>query len=176
MTDTDYKFPMVDDEGKLFDRFPLIVLHLTSGERIELNYFSEFANNYKPTRYMVESEFIPLVEYHSYFISPQWTCREFIRHTSDRLKKEQVLQISNDEFVFMNNVCKIGVIEQCGDIICFGKGEWNDKFFVSTDSPYVSSIHDIVTRKRQKEPTKFDGKKEVDDFINGLLPTNFISG
>ena len=45
------KFPLVDKEGKLYDRFPLIILHLNSGEKVKLNYFTEYAMGYVPTRY-----------------------------------------------------------------------------------------------------------------------------
>ena len=53
MAEINYKFPMMDDDGKLFDRFPLIILHMNNGERVELNYFTEYAVGYKPTRYML---------------------------------------------------------------------------------------------------------------------------
>lgn len=168
MAETNYKFPLVDDEGKLFDKFPLIILYLSSGDTVELNYFTEFAAGYRPTRYMVGDEFIPKVEYHSYFISPQWTCKEFLRHASDRLNEKQVLQTSNDEFTLMNNVCKIKIIEQGGDIICFGKGTWVNKSFYSEETPHVADAHDIVLKKKE-EPMKIDGKKVVDDFMNSLL-------
>lgn len=168
MVETNYKFPLVDDEGKLFDKFPLIILHLSSGEKVDLNYFTEYAVSYKPTRYMVEDDFIPTVEYHSYFISPQWTCKEFLRHSAEKIKRESALQTSHNEFILMNNVCKIEIIEQGGDIICFGKGAWSNKSFYSEETPYIADEHDIVLKKKE-EPLKIDGKKVVDDFVNGLL-------
>ena len=171
MAETNYKFPLVDDEGKLFDKFPLIILYLSSGDTVELNYFTEFAFGYRPTRYMVEDEFIPKVEYHSYFISPQWTCKEFLRHVSDRLNKEQVLQTSNDEFVLMNNVCKIKIIEQGGDIICFGKGEWHNKTFFTEEEPYVANENEIEIEMKENVENvivKFD----VDEWVSNIAFKN----
>lgn len=168
MAETNYKFPMVDDDGKLFDKFPLIILHMSSGEKVYLNYFTKFAGGYKPSRYMVEDGFIPTVEYHTCFLSPQWTCKEFLRHANETIEKESALQISNTEFVLLNNVCKIEIIEQGGDIICFGTGTWDNKLFFNLEEPYVCDEHDIVLKKKE-EPMKIDGKKVVDDFMNSLF-------
>ena len=164
----DYKFPMMDDEGKLFDRFPLIILHLNSGERVKLNYFTEYARTYLPTRYMLERDgnsFIPDIEYKSYFVSPQWTCKEFLIHSSKKSKEDGVLQVSNNEFVLMSNVSKIEIDEENGDIICF-KGEWGDKFFQISDEPFVAEVDDIIMKKKTeiKEVEKFN----VDEWIKTL--------
>jgi hypothetical protein len=154
MVETNFKYPMMDDEGKLFDRFPLIILHMNNGEKIKLNYFSEYAVGYKPTRYMLNSiddkTFMPIVEYKSYFVSPQWTCKEFIRHATAKAKQNNdILQVSNNEFIFMNNVNKIEIDETSGDIICF-KGTWSDKFFMLDGEPFVASIEDIVINKNEE--------------------------
>ena len=164
MAETNYKFPLVDDQGKLFDRFPLIILHLSSGQKVHLNYFTKFAAGYRPSRYMVEDGFIPTVEYHTRFLSPQWTCKEFLRHAEETIRKESALQISNTEFVLMNNVCKIEILEHGGDIICFGTGEWVNKTFFNTEEPYVCDEHDITIRKHEpaKPVEKFDINKWVD--------------
>ena len=168
MDATNLKFPFVDDEGKLFDRFPLIILHLNSGDRVKLNYFTELAEYYKPTRYMLEEDskgFIPDVEYKSYFVSPQWTCKEFLRHSSTKSKDDGVLQVSNNEFVLMKNVSKIEIDTENGDIICY-KGDWNSKFFVLSEEPFVAEESDIVRRKKEvvQEVEKFD----VDEWLCGL--------
>ena len=168
---TNYKFPLVDDEDNLFDKFPLIILYLTNGDKVELNFFTDYAQNYKPSRYMVDGDFMPKVEYHSHFISPQWTCKEFLRIVEERLKKEKVLQITSNEFIMMNTICKIEIDCDGGDIICFGKGTWNNKVFVTEDKPRRVDECDIILSKKfdSSQMEKIDKKKAVDDFINDLL-------
>lgn len=168
MAEINYKFPMMDDDDKLFDRFPLIVLHMSNGERVELNYFTEYALGYKPTRYMLNNDgehaFMPIVEYKSYFVSPQMTCKEFISHATARAKQDGgILQVSNNEFINMSNICKIEINENDGDIICF-KGKWSDKFFLVDSEPFVADVNDIVIESKKEEikEVKFDVHKWVD--------------
>ena len=171
MAETNYKFPLVDDDGKLFDRFPLIILHLNSGDTVKLNYFTEYASAYKPTRYMLENDtnsFMPNVEYKSYFVSPQWTCKEFLRHSSTKSKDDGVLQVSNNEFVLMKNVSKIEIDTENGDIICF-KGDWKSKFFIPTEEPFIADERDII--KKKKESIKEVEKFNVDEWLTSLETT-----
>lgn len=162
---SNYKFPLVDDKGKLFDRLPLIVLYLSNGEKIESNYFTKYASTYKPTRYMVDNGFIPKVEYHTCFISPQWTCKEFLKLVNEEIKKEHVVQVSNDSFIMMSNVCKIEVLVGEGDIICYGIGEWDNKNFISSEEPYIANENDIeLDIESDKEIEKFN----IDAWVENL--------
>ena len=94
------------------------------------------------------------------------TCKEFIRHATARAKQDGgVLQVSNNEFINMNNICKIEINENDGDIICF-KGKWSDKFFVVDGEPFVADVNDIVveTKKEEIKEVKFD----VHEWVNSM--------
>lgn len=166
---SNYKFPLVDDNGRLFDKLPLVVLYLCNGEKIKLNYFTKYASVYKPTRYMVDTDFIPKVEYHTCFISPQWTCKEFLKLTNEEVKKENVLQVSNDSFILMSSVCKIEILEGQGDIICYGVGEWDNKNFIGTEEPYVSNENEIEMKENVENViVKFD----IDEWVRNMVFKN----
>lgn len=171
------KFPLVDKEGKLYDRFPLIILHLNSGEKVKLNYFTEYAIGYIPTRYMKDDlvsskSFIPLVEYLSAFISPSWTYKEFIRHMEAVNRKggiENAIQVSNNEFVTLSNVSKVTIDEDNGDIICFGEPKWGVKrALVEVDDIHVVQEHEISVYDDAHEDV-IEGRKEVNEFIDSLV-------
>lgn len=170
------KFPLVDKEGKLYDRFPLIILHLNNGEKVKLNYFTEYAMGYVPTRYMKEdvanNSFMPLVEYLSAFISPSWTYKEFMRHVEAANRKgglENAIQVSNNEFVTLNNISKVTIDEDNGDIICFGEPQWGDKrALVEGENVHVVQENEImVYNDSHKEVV--DGRKEIYDFIDKMV-------
>jgi hypothetical protein len=65
----------------------------------------------------------------------------------------------------MKNVSKIEIDTENGDIICY-KGDWNSKFFVLSEEPFVAEESDIVRRKKEvvQEVEKFD----VDEWLCGL--------
>lgn len=170
------KFPLVDKEGKLYDRFPLIILHLNSGEKVKLNYFTEYAMGYVPTRYMrkdlASESFIPLVEYLSAFISPSWTYKEFIRHVESVSRRGGLgnsMQVSNNEFITLSNISKVTIDEYNGDIICFGEPQWGDKkAFVEKENIHVVQENEImVYNDSHKEVV--DGRKEIYDFIDKMV-------
>lgn len=170
------KFPLVDKEGKLYDRFPLIILHLNSGEKVKLNYFTEYAAGYVPTRYMREdtvnnSSFMPFVEYLSAFISPTWTYKEFMRHVEAANRRgglENAIQVSNNEFVTLSNVSKVTIDEDNGDIICFGEPKWGDKrAFVEEENVHVVQENEIMVYD-DSQTEVVEGRKEVNDFIDSL--------
>ena len=169
------KFPLVDKEGKLYDRFPLIILHLNSGEKVKLNYFTEYAVSYVPTRYMrddvVNNSFMPLVEYLSAFISPTWTYKEFMRHMESVNRRgglENAIQVSNNEFVTLSNVSKVTIDEGNGDIICFGEPKWGDKrAYVEKENIHVVQENEIMVYD-DSQTEVVEGKKEVNDFIDSL--------
>lgn len=170
------KFPLVDKEGKLYDRFPLIILHLNSGEKVKLNYFTEYAMGYVPTRYMredtVNESFMPLVEYLSAFISPTWTYKEFMRHVESVNRRgglENAIQVSNNEFVTLSNVSKVTIDEDNGDIICFGEPQWgHKKAFVEGENVHVVQENEIMVYD-DSQTEVVEGKKEVNDFIDSLV-------
>lgn len=170
------KFPLVDKEGKLYDRFPLIILHLNSGEKVKLNYFTEYAAGYVPSRYMrddtVSESFMPLVEYLSAFISPTWTYKEFMRHVEAANRRgglENAIQVSNNEFVTLSNVSKVTIDEDNGDIICFGEPKWGDKrAFVEEENVHVVQENEIMVYD-DSQTEVFEGRKEVNDFIDSLV-------
>lgn len=169
------KFPLMDKEGKLYDRFPLIILHLNSGEKVKLNYFTEYAMGYVPTRYMREDlateSFIPFVEYLSAFISPSWTYKEFMRHVESVNRRggiENAIQVSNNEFVTLSNVSKVTIDEDNGDIICFGEPKWGDKrAFVEGENVHVVQENEIMVYD-DSQTEIVEGRKEVNDFIDSL--------
>ena len=170
------KFPLVDKQGKLYDRFPLIILHLNSGEKVKLNYFTEYALGYVPTRYMQEDvankSFMPIVEYLSAFISPSWTYKEFMRHvesTNRRQGLENAIQVSNNEFVTLGNISKVTIDEDNGDIICFGEPKWGDKrAFVEEENVHVVQENEIMVYN-DSQTDVIEGRKEVNDFIDSLV-------
>lgn len=170
------KFPLVDKEGKLYDRFPLIILHLNSGEKVKLNYFTEYAAGYVPTRYMrediVTDSFIPFVEYLSAFISPTWTYKEFMRHVESANRRgglENAIQVSNNEFVTLSNVSKVTIDEDNGDIICFGEPKWGDKrASVEEENVHVVQENEIMVYD-DSQTEVVEGRKEVNDFIDSLV-------
>ena len=170
------KFPLVDKEGKLYDRFPLIILHLNSGEKVKLNYFTEYAAGYVPTRYMrediVTDSFIPFVEYLSAFISPTWTYKEFMRHVESANRRgglENAIQVSNNEFVTLSNVSKVTIDEDNGDIICFGEPKWGDKrASVEGENVHVVQENEIMVYD-DAQTEVVEGRKEVNDFIDSLV-------
>lgn len=165
----------MDKEGKLYDRFPLIILHLNSGEKVKLNYFTEYAAGYVPTRYMRDDEannsFMPLVEYLSTFISPTWTYKEFMRHVESVNRRgglENAIQVSNNEFVTLSNVSKVTIDEENGDIICFGEPKWGDKkAFVEEENVHVVQENEIMVYD-DSQTEVVEGRKEVNDFIDSL--------
>jgi hypothetical protein len=55
--------------------------------------------------------FMPTVKYHSYFISPIDTYKEFLRHSSDKMKKDKMnsLRVSPNVFVNMECVTKVEI-------------------------------------------------------------------
>lgn len=169
------KFPLMDKEGKLYDRFPLIILHLNSGEKVKLNYFTEYAAGYVPTRYMKDdatnNSFMPLVEYLSAFISPSWTYKEFMRHVEAANRRkgiENAIQVSNNEFVTLSNVSKVTIDEENGDIICFGEPKWGDKkAFVEEENVHVVQENEIMVYD-DSQTEVVEGRKEVNDFIVSL--------
>lgn len=170
------KFPLVDKEGKLYDRFPLIILHLNNGEKVKLNYFTEYAMGYVPTRYMREDDsvnksFIPTVKYLSAFISPSWTYKEFMRHVEAANRRkgiENAIQVSNNEFVTLSNVSKVTIDEENGDIICFGEPKWGDKkAFVEEENVHVVQENEIMVYD-DSQTEVVEGRKEVNDFIDSL--------
>lgn len=170
----DLKFPLVDKDGKLYDRFPLIILHLNNGEKVKLNYFTEYALGYTPTRYMKDDSdnksFIPTVKYLSAFISPTWTYKEFMRHIESSTRRggiENVIQVSNNEFVILNNVSKVTIDEDNGDIICFGEPQWgHKKAFVEEENIHVVQEHEI--NYKEEDNNTFDSRKEIADFIDSI--------
>lgn len=170
----DLKFPLVDKEGKLYDRFPLIILHLNNGEKVKLNYFTEYALGYVPTRYMKDDSdnksFIPTVKYLSAFISPTWIYKEFMRHIESSTRREgieNVIQVSNNEFVILNNVSKVTIDEDNGDIICFGEPQWAlKKAFVEEENVHVVQEHEI--NHKDEDNNTFDSRKEIADFIDSI--------
>lgn len=169
------KFPLIDKQGKLYDRFPLIILHLNSGEKVKLNYFTEYAVGYVPTRYMredtVNNSFMPFVEYLSAFISPSWTYKEFMRHVESVNRRgglENAIQVSNNEFVTLSNVSKVTIDEDNGDIICFGEPKWGDKkAFVEEENVHVVQENEIMVYDNSQIEV-VEGRKEVNDFIDSL--------
>lgn len=170
------KFPLVDKEGKLYDRFPLIILHLNSGEKVKSNYFTEYAEGYVPTRYMREDEanksFMPLVEYLSAFISPSWTYKEFMRHVESVSRRGglgNAIQVSNNEFVTLGNVSKVTIDEDNGDIICFGEPKWGEKrAYVEEENVHVVQENEIVVYDDSHKEV-VEGRKEVNEFIDSLV-------
>ena len=170
------KFPLVDKEGKLYDRFPLIILHLNNGEKVKLNYFTEYAVGYVPTRYMredtVNNSFMPIVEYLSAFISSSWTYKEFMKHTESANRRggiENAIQVSNNEFVTLSNVCKVTIDEDNGDIICFGEPKWGEKrAYVEEENVHVVQENEIVVYNDSHKEV-VEGRKEVNDFIDSLV-------
>ena len=170
------KFPLVDKDGKLYDRFPLIVLHLNNGEKVKLNYFTEYAVDYVPTRYMREdvanNSFMPLVKYLSAFISPSWTYKEFMRHVESVSRRGglgNAIRVSNNEFVTLSNVCKVTIDEDNGDIICFGKPQWGDKrAYVEEENVHVVQENEIMVYD-DSHKNVIEGRKEVNDFIDSLV-------
>lgn len=169
------KFPLIDKQGKLYDRFPLIILHLNSGEKVKLNYFTEYSVGYVPTRYMredtVNNSFMPFVEYLSAFISPSWTYKEFMRHVESVNRRgglENAIQVSNNEFVTLSNVSKVTIDEDNGDIICFGEPKWEDKkAFVEEENVHVVQENEIMVYD-DSQTEVVEGRKEVNDFIDNL--------
>lgn len=169
------KYPLIDKQGKLYDRFPLIILHLNSGEKVKLNYFTEYAVGYVPTRYMredtVNTSFMPFVEYLSAFISPTWTYKEFMRHVEAVNRRgglENAIQVSNNEFVTLSNVSKVTIDEDNGDIICFGEPKWGDKkAFVEEENVHVVQENEIMVYDNSQIEV-VEGRKEVNDFIDSL--------
>ena len=171
----DLKFPLMDKDGKLYDRFPLIILHLNNGEKVKLNYFTEYALGYVPTRYMKDdsdnNSFIPTVKYLSAFISPTWTYKEFMRRIESSTRRggiENVIQVSNNEFVILNNVSKVTIDEDNGDIICFGEPKWGDKrASVEGENVHVVQENEIMVYD-DSQTEVVEGRKEVNDFIDSL--------
>ena len=170
------KYPLVDKEGKLYDKFPLIILHLNSGDKVKLNYFTEYAVGYVPTRYMrddeVNNSFMPIVEYLSAFISPSWTYKEFMRHAESANRRgglENAIQVSNNEFVTLSNVSKVTIDEDNGDIICFGEPKWGEKrAYVEEENVHVVQENEIMVCD-DSQTEVIEGRKEVNDFIDSLV-------
>ena len=103
----------MNKEGKLYEAFPMIVLHLNNGERIELDYFGGKSLSYIPTRFMQKAEgvIIPMVKYLSKFKSEKEVVQIFISEIVGDMREygKNIFSVNGSEFVNWDNVCKIDV-------------------------------------------------------------------
>ena len=108
------EFPFIDKEGKLYEAFPMIVLHLSDGEKIELDYFGSKSLSYIPTRFMAVSadSVIPLVKYLSKFKSEKEVVQIFISEIVGEMREygKNIFSVNGSEFVNWDNVCKVEVL------------------------------------------------------------------
>lgn len=101
-------------EGKLFEAFPMIVLHLNNGERIELDYFGSKSLSYIPTRFMQKAEgvVIPIVKYLSKFKTEKEVVQIFMSEVVAEIREnyKNIFGINGNVFVNWDNVCKVEVV------------------------------------------------------------------
>lgn len=107
-------FPFMSKEGKLFEAFPMIVLHLNNGERIELDYFGSKSLSYIPTRFMQKDEgvVIPMVKYLSKFKTEKEVVQNFMSEVVAEMREnhKNIFSINGNVFVNWDNVCKLEVV------------------------------------------------------------------
>jgi hypothetical protein len=108
------EFPFMSKEGKFFEAFPMIVLHLNNGERIELDYFGSKSLSYIPTRFMQKAEgvVIPMVKYLSKFKSEKEVVQNFMEEVVAEMREnyKNIFSINGNVFVNWDNVCKVEVV------------------------------------------------------------------
>jgi hypothetical protein len=108
------EFPFMSKEGKLFEAFPMIVLHLNNGERIELDYFGSKSLSYIPTRFMQKAEgvIIPMVKYLSKFKTEKEVVQNFMSEVVVEMREnyKNIFSINGNVFVNWDNVCKVEVV------------------------------------------------------------------
>jgi hypothetical protein len=104
------------NDGKLYEAFPMIRLHLTNGERIELDYFGTKTLSYIPTRFMEKSEdaIIPIVKYLSKFKTEKEVVKIFMEEMSLEMRDyhKNIFCVGGNQFVNWDTVCKIEILMQ----------------------------------------------------------------
>lgn len=163
-------FPLVDKKGKLYDRFPYIRIRTVGGQSYDFHYFDNDPKSYVPRRYMTESDdgFIPIVKYTNYFMSEQEVMKMFLNTYK---KRSEFLLINGSMAIQWSNIDSLEVIMD-GNIICFGEVEWNERKAIIKDEPYIADISEIDLSEDVLETRLFDGKKEVEEYLNSLEITD----
>lgn len=164
------EFPLMDKKGKLYDRFPYIRIRTVGGQSYDYHYFDLDPKQYVPRRYMAASSdgFIPTVKYTNYFISEQEVMKLFLNaHT----KRSDFLLLNGSLGIQWSNIDSLEVIMN-GNIICFGEVEWNERNAILKEDPYVADISEIDLSEDVLETRLFDGKKEIEDYLNSLEITD----
>lgn len=152
MAETNY--PRIGPDGLLYEATPQIVLTLTNNEQIKIDYFGKRIENYLPTRYMTEGEFIPIVKYLSKFKTTNEVIDEFLKMVKNDMKQfsSDVMHIRDGEYIMWNSVCKID-IRMRHYVYCLGKVDAktsNSKYihlidepFYVGESPYVNITNEV---------------------------------
>ena len=110
------QFPFISNEGKIYEAFPMIRIHLVNGERIDLDYFGSKSLSYIPTRFMQrdENNIIPLVNYLTKFKSEKEVVQTFMEEIVADMRNyhKNIFSIGGNTFINWDNVCKIDVLMQ----------------------------------------------------------------
>lgn len=164
------KFPLVDNKGKLYDRFPYIRIRTVGGQSYDYHYFDLDPKSYVPRRYMAASDdgFIPTVKYTNYFMSEQEVMKKFLDAYT---KKSEFLFINGSTAIQWSNIDSLEVVMD-GNVICFGEVEWNERKAIIKDEPYIADISEIDLSEDVLETRLFDSEKEIGEYLNSLEITD----
>ena len=162
------EFPFMND-GKLYEAFPMIMLYLNNGERIDIDYFGTRTLSFIPTRFMQKDDnaIIPIVKYLSKFKTEKEVAQIFMNEVSLEMKDyhKNVFCIGGNQFVNWDNVCKIEVLMKqyvyCYDNPIF---EGNSKHVKSEGvARFISIANDFeiddkmtITETKSKDEINFD--------------------
>lgn len=162
-------FPFVNKEGKLYEAFPMVRLHMNTGDVISLNFFMNKWKEFVPTRYMEKSDndFMPLISYHTKFISSADVMKKFYTLSKEDMYSDNMnfLKISADEYINWDMICKVEIIMK-HYIVCFDDVKWREKIALINCEPRL--VTDLSELDDNKEIVKDNNtKKEIDfGFLN----------
>ena len=158
------EFPYIGRDGKMYEAFPCIRLHLSNGGVIDVDYFGKFAMRYMPTRYMQKDgdSIIPIVKYLSWFKTEKDVIDKFLSEIKVEMGNylvNGVFCINDKTFVNWVNVVSMDVMMK-HYVYCYDNVEYNgnSKHGVAESSKYVGLTMDFIVDEsfEQNEEEKKD--------------------
>lgn len=146
-------FPYLDEEGRLHENLPLVRIVLNTGQIHDVNYFFNHWKMFIPHRFLTKTdEFIPVVQYHSQFMSPYETMKLFVTLAKSQMKKNgfEAIQISHGCFVMWSSISKIEILMKQFHIR-FDKLKWegDSKYPIVQEQPKIINDDEELKQQRQ---------------------------